>query len=150
MIEQIIAIYLREINFVVFGVPYSTDNRAATVLQYFLSTYGVPHKIRTDGGGESIDVWRHMIQQWGSSRVIVGSSVHIERLEGCESLLLNHVTLIAMEEEGILDPDNEVDIYCLHQALTGQINDRLAEFIRSWNNHLLRSEANFTPQDRDL
>ena len=62
----------------------SSDNRASTVLQHFLSataTYGLPHKIRTDGGGEN-DVWRHMIQRRGfPSCVLVGSSVHNTRIE---------------------------------------------------------------------
>ena len=88
---------------------------------------------------------------WGSSScVIVGNLVHntgIERRwrDVRKSVEPIHVTLIAMEEEGILDPDNEVDIYCLHQALTGRINNRLAGFTQSWNNHPLRSEANSTP-----
>ena len=48
----------------------STDNQASTVLQHFLtatSKYGLPYCVRTDGGCENIDVWRHMIQYWGSS-----------------------------------------------------------------------------------
>ncbi len=58
----------------------STDNQATTVLEHFLeatSCYGLPQRIRTDGGGENVDIWRHMIEQRGSSTsVIVGSSVH--------------------------------------------------------------------------
>ena len=68
-----------EFSQIIVMLKCSTDNRAATVLQHFLSattTYGGLHKIWTDGGGENVDVWRHMIQQWGSSCVIVGSSVH--------------------------------------------------------------------------
>ena len=43
----------------------STDNQASTILQHFLtatSKYGLPCSVRSDGGGENIDVWRHMIQ----------------------------------------------------------------------------------------
>jgi hypothetical protein len=133
----------------------SSDNRAATVLQHFLSataTYGLPHKIRTDGGGENVDVWQHMIQRRGSpSCVLVGSSVHNTRIERLwrdvrKSVIEPlRVAFTTLEEEGILDPDNDVDIYCLHQALKGRINDRLTEFAHSWNNHPLRSEGNFTP-----
>ena len=132
-----------------------SDNRASTVLQHFLSatgTYVLPHKIRTDGGGENVDVWRHMIQRRGSpSCVLVGSSVHYTCIESLWSDVRKSViqpiriTFTALEEEGILDPDNDVDIYCLHQALKRRINDRLTEFAQSWNNHLLRSEGNFTP-----
>ena len=63
----------------------STDNQAATVLQHFLQAttqYGLPHKVRTDAGGENVDVWRHMIHHWGStSSATVGSSVHNTRIE---------------------------------------------------------------------
>ena len=133
----------------------STDNQASTVLQHFLtgtSKYGLPCSVRTDGGGENIDVWRHMIQYWGSSScVIVGSSVHNTRIERLwrdvrKSVLEPlRVTLFALEEEGILDPDNEMDIFCLHQALKNRIDQKLSEFTQSWNNHPLRTEGNHTP-----
>lgn len=55
------------------------------------------------------------------------------------------ITLCALEDEGILDPDNEIDIYCLHQTLHKRINTRLLEFTRSWNNHPLSTEGNLTP-----
>ncbi len=98
----------------------STDNQATTVLEHFLSAsscYGLPQKIRTDGGGENVDIWMHMIEQRGSSAsVIVGSSVHntlIERLwRDIRKSVVDpvRVTSFALEEEGILDPDNEVDL----------------------------------------
>ena len=125
----------------------ATNNRADTVLQHFISatsTYGLPQKLRTDGGGENVDVWRHMIaQHHSSSCVIVGNSVHNTRIERLWRDVTKSVieptrtTLIRLEEEGILDPDNDVDLYCL--------NDRLAEFTESWNNHPLRTEGNSTP-----
>ena len=63
----------------------STNNRAETVLQGFVTatlTYGLPRKLRTDMGGENVDAWHYMIQQHGNeSCVIVGSSVHNERIE---------------------------------------------------------------------
>ena len=133
----------------------ATNNRADTVIQHFISatdTYGLPKKIRTDGGGENVDVWRYMIMRHHSSScVIVGSSVHNTRIERLwrdvrKSVLEpTRITLIGLEEEGILDPNNDVDLYCLHQALQGRLNDRLGEFTESWNNHPLSSEGNRTP-----
>ena len=93
-----------------------------------------------------------MIHHWEStSSAIVGSSVHNTRIERLWRDVRKSVvepvriTLTALEEEGILDPDNEMDIYCLHQALSGRINQKLSGFTHSWNNHPLRSEHNFTP-----
>ncbi len=63
----------------------STNNREETVLQGLETatlTYGLPRKLRTDMGGEYVDAWHYMIQQHGNERcVIVGSSVHNERIE---------------------------------------------------------------------
>ena len=133
----------------------ATNNRADTVLQHFISatsTYGLPLKLWTDGGGENVDVWRHMIaQHHSSSCVIVGSSVHNTRIERLWRDVRKSVieptrtTLIGLEEKGILDPDNDVDLYCHHQALQGRLNDRLAEFTESSNNHPRRTEQNSTP-----
>ena len=63
----------------------STNNCAATVLRSFekaVSVYGLPKKVRTDAGGENVDVWSYTIEQHqDSSCVIVGSSVHNVRIE---------------------------------------------------------------------
>ena len=59
----------------------STNNRASIVYQSFrqaVHKYGRPFRVRTDHGGENIDVWRDMTEAWGddAKSVIVGSSVH--------------------------------------------------------------------------
>ena len=61
------------------------NNRASSVISYFseaVSTFGIPDKVRSDKGGENVDVWRFMLQQnMQSSCVITGSSTHNERIE---------------------------------------------------------------------
>ena len=47
-----------------------------------------------------------------------------------------------MESSGILDPTNEVDLFCLHYIYTAQINRSIAQFKESWNSHHLSSEGN--------
>ena len=63
-----------------------SNNRAVTVLSAFrdgVTKYGLPTKVRTDHGGENIDVWRMMISEHeeGDKCVITGSSTHNERIE---------------------------------------------------------------------
>ena len=45
--------------------------------------YGLPARVRTDRGGENVDVWRYMMEQHNGESlcVIVGSSTHNERIE---------------------------------------------------------------------
>ena len=63
----------------------SANNFATTVLQEFekaVQLYGLPEKVRTDQGGENVDVWRAMeVVHGSSSAVISGSSTHNEQIE---------------------------------------------------------------------
>ena len=133
----------------------STNNTAATVLSLFTSaveTYGLPQKVRSDLGGENIDVWRYMIAQHGNERVVItGSSTHNERIERlwrdvfrCVGKLFYDV-FCALEEEGVLDHLNETDIYCVHYIFVPKVNKCLHDFVECWNHHRLSSEHNHTP-----
>ena len=47
-----------------------------------ITNHGIPVKVRSDLGGENIEVWRYMIDQHRSDRaVVVGSSTHNEQIE---------------------------------------------------------------------
>ena len=63
----------------------ASNNLAATVLHHFqcaVNQYGLPDCVRTDRGGENVDVWRFMIQMHETtSSVIAGSSTHNECIE---------------------------------------------------------------------
>lgn len=50
-----------------------------------------------------------------------------------------------LENEGTLDPLNNVDIFCLHLVYLPVNNRTLEEFRESWNNHPLSTEHNSTP-----
>ena len=46
---------------------------------------------------------------------------------------------------GILDPDDETDLFVLHCVYLERINRSLNEFTRAWNLHPLRTERNWSP-----
>ena len=133
----------------------SDNNRADTVLTHFeqaISTYGLPSKVRSDLGGENVDVWRYMIEQHQTeSAVITGSSTHNERIERLWRDVFRSVSSVFfdifsnLESRGQLDPLNEVDLFCLHWVYVPRVNHCLQQFTQSWNNHPLSTERNRTP-----
>ena len=50
-----------------------------------------------------------------------------------------------MEENGILDPVNEADLFCLHYVFIPRINRSLQAFSRAWQHHPLSTEGNLSP-----
>ena len=134
----------------------SNNNRAGTVLQLFLASvreFGLPTRIRADKGGENAEVARLMLQHplRGPGSFIAGRSVHnqcIERLWRdvftlCTVLYYN--LFYTMEEEGLLDCENEVHLYCLHYVFLSRINKSLEVFKEAWNQHPLSTEGNLSP-----
>ena len=51
-------------------------------------------------------------------------------------------TFHELEAEEIMNPDNEVDIFCLQVVFPPRVYKSLAEFQGSWNNHSLSTEGN--------
>ena len=51
----------------------------------------------------------------------------------------------SLESDGLLDPLNEVDLYCLHLIFLPRINKCISGFVDSWNHHPLSTEGNRTP-----
>ena len=144
--------YSRTITF----LKCHSNNRAATVLSAFcdgVAKYGLPTKVRTDHGGENIDVWRMMIREHeaGERCVIAGSSTHNERIERLwrdvhRSVIITFGNLFrVLEAEEHLNHLNEVDIYCLHYVFLPRINQALSSFAEGWNNHTVSTEHHQMP-----
>ena len=57
-----------------------------------------------------------------------------------------HELFSSMEATGVLDPDNEVDLYVLHCVLMPRINKSLGEFTRAWNIYPVQTEKNWSPR----
>ena len=45
----------------------------------------------------------------------------------------------------MLDPDNEYDLFVLHCVFLPVVNHLLQAFARAWNQHLIRTERNWSP-----
>ena len=133
----------------------NSNNKSSTVLSAFnnaVDTYGLPTKVRSDHGGENIEVWRKMMAEHGTDQcIIVGSSTHNERIERLwrdvhRSVVVVYANLFReLEEGGNLDSLNEVDVYCLHYVFIPKVNNSLKSFMDGWNNHAMSSENNRTP-----
>ena len=140
---------------VTFG-RFSGNNRAETVLQLFreaIERYGQPLRIRTDYGGENVDIWRDMVNTYGeeSRSVVVGSSVHNQRIERHNRAVNEQVISVfklqfyELESQGILDPSNSTDLYCLHFIFLPRLNRSISEFIAAHNHHVVSTEENRSP-----
>lgn len=92
----------------------SDNNRSETVYNHFMAAireYGCPLRLRTDKGGENVDMWRHMVSVRGedTNAYITGSSVHncrIERLwrDVKSSVVSTYATVFKqLESSGVLN-----------------------------------------------
>ena len=134
----------------------STNNKSATVMNEFYhatTQYGVPSRVRSDKGGENILVCHFMVSVRGVGRRshIAGCSTRNQRIERLWRDVFRcvastyHALFHAMEAVGVLDPDNEIDLFALHCLYLPRINNSLEEFTKAWNKHPLRTEQNWSP-----
>ncbi len=134
----------------------NTDNCASTVLSQFIQAtilYGLPSRVRSDHGGENIQVAFFMNLVLGLQRRshITGESVHNQRIERLWKDVFLHVlqpiysTFYSLEDSELLDPGNDIHKLSLRIVFLPHIQSRLQHFKEAWNQHALRTENNKTP-----
>ncbi len=131
----------------------SNNNKADTVTECFMNAtqeYGVPSRVRSDHGTENVGVWRFMeeIRRPNRNSFIAGSSVHNCRIERLWRDVYTAVTssyVIDLENEGVLNADNDTDLFCLQYVFIPRINASLNQFQNAWNHHPLSTERNRSP-----
>ncbi len=137
----------------------NTDNCASTVLSQFIQAtilYGLPSRVRSDHGGENIQVAFFMNLVLGLQRRshITGESVHNQRIERLWKDVFLHVlqpiysTFYSLEDSELLDPGNDIHKLSLHVVFLPHIQSRLQHFKEAWNQHALRTENTNTNMDR--
>ena len=123
-------------------------------MKFFYKLLKLSTSYRTDLGGENVDMWRDMVCARGEEckPVLVGKSVHNQRIERHNRALNEQVTSVfrsefyQLEAEGVLDINNDLDIFCLHVVYLPKINKTLKEFVAAHNNHRISTENNRTAE----
>ena len=133
----------------------ASNIRSATVYQSFLEAvekYHLSSQVRSDQGGENVLVAQHMIQNRGADRksMIVGSSIYNQRIERLWKDVHKLVTSLYklfyfVEQNDLLHPLEERDLFALHYIYIPCINRALASFTAGWNNHSIRTVQNRSP-----
>eukprot|EP00794_Sanderia_malayensis_P007519 gene7521-8352_t len=134
----------------------TSDNTAISALRVFITgirNFGVPSRIRVDGGSEFSFVRGLMNSLNGDNRhsAIEGSSVHNQRIERlwrdvyAKVLDKYYKLFYHMEDHNILCLENDIHMFCLHHVFLSRLQRNLTYWSNAHNNHAIRTEHHRTP-----
>ena len=127
-----------------------SNNKATTVLACFLKgvhIYGLPSRVSSDKGRENVLVADYMIKERGPGRGSrgPGQSTLNQRIEPLWRDVFDGVIGFSyelfsfIEENGIRDPFNEVDIAAHRFTFIPLINEKLDGWWHAWSKHRVRT-----------
>ena len=83
--------------------------------------------------------------------MLVGKSVHNQHIERLWRdvyvgvIKFYHDLFLYMEAIGVLDPDDETHLFCLHFVYIPRINNHLEQWTGAWINHSICTADNLSP-----
>ena len=134
----------------------STNNRADTALNIFrgaVHEYGVPSRVRVDGGSEfrHINLMIDLLNGDDRASHIVGQSVHNVRIECLwrdvytKCLDFYYKLFCHMEQHNILDLQNPIHMFSLEYVFAARIQRTLSSWTQAHDMHGIRTENYRTP-----
>ncbi len=76
-----------------------------------------------------------------TNTILTGSSVHNQRIERLWRdtfrcvISLYYQVFYYLEDHELLDPNSEIDFFCLHAVYQDRINSTLKSFLDAWSSH---------------